>query len=125
MEGKVIDNLEDVQYFLARIEEFEKTYRMESWQFLFLYENSRDKLSGYSGRSAVDYSEWAFLWENFHSHMNQSPPWVVNDTDQQKPEHRSGFCFSGGKRDQLGATLFRSCRESSFGQEQPECRGRY
>lgn len=114
-------NLEDIQYFLARIKEFEKMYRMESWEFNFLYENTREKLSGYSGRSAVDYSEWAFLCENFSridSTLYESPPEVVNDTDQQKPEHRSGFCVSGGKRDHFGASIFRPCRQSPFGQDQ-------
>lgn len=122
MSGKSINNLEDVQYFLARIREFEKTYGMESWQFMFLYENNRGRLTESSGRSAVDYSEWSFLWENFHSQIDQtlseSPPWVVNDTDQQEPELRSGFCFSGGERDQFGATISRPRRESYLGQKQ-------
>jgi hypothetical protein len=112
-----MDNLESNQYFLARISEFEKQYGMESWRFQFLYENHRKNLPGYNGRSAVDYSEWAFLCENF-SHIDstlyESPPEMVNETDQQKPERRSGFCVSGSKCDWFGASIFRPRRESSF-----------
>lgn len=118
MDGKSINNVEDAQYFLARIKEFEKKYRMESWQFQTLYENSPQELVGYSGRSAVDYSEWAFLYENFNSQMRQtlfgSPPEMVNDTDQQKPEQSSGFCFSGGKRDHLSSGISQPCTNSSL-----------
>jgi hypothetical protein len=121
MDGKSISNVEDVQYFLARIKEFEKKYGMDSWQFQVLYENSRTELVGYSGLSAVDYSEWAFLYENFYSRMSQtlyeSPPEVVNDTDQHKPEHRSGLCFSGGKGDQLCGGISRPCPNSFICQD--------
>ena len=41
-----------VQYFLARIKEFEKMYRMKSWNFQLLYENNRKALPGYNGRAA-------------------------------------------------------------------------
>jgi len=122
-------NLQEVQYFLARIKEFEKAYGMESWQFQFMYENSRERLAGYSERSAVDYSEWAFLWENFHSHMDQSlsesPPWAVNEKDQQEPEQCSGFCFGGGESDRFRTAISRPRRESSLRQEKRECGSRY
>ncbi len=113
--------LEEVQYFLARIRQFEKTYGMESWQFQFLYENNREKLAGNSGHSAVDYSEWAFLYENFHPYVSQvfyeSPPGVVNETDRQKPENLSGFCFGGGKLDNFGAAISRPRRECHLAHE--------
>jgi hypothetical protein len=116
-----------VQYFLARIEELEKVYNMKSWKFQLLYENDRKALPGYSGQAAVDYSEWAFLCENL-SHTDgalcESPPWVVTDADQQKPEDLSGFCFSG-ERDHVSAAVSGSRREYAFGQERTECCGRY
>jgi len=107
------------QHFLARILEFEKMYEMESWKFQFLYENHRKELPGYNGRAAVDYSEWAFLYENLsHADLTscESPPWVVNNTDQQRPEELSGFCFSGDKRDKFSSPIFRPCCEHSLGQ---------
>lgn len=122
------NNLDGVQYFLARIKEFEKAYRMESWKFQLLYENNPETLPGYNGRAAVDYSEWAFLYENLthlDSTLCESPPWVVTDTDQQKPENLSGFCFSGGRCDHLSASVFRSRRESSLGQARRERSGGY
>ena len=128
MDDKSIDNLEEVQYFLTRIKELEKTYQMESWKFQFLYENHREKLAGYSGPSAVDYSEWAFLCENFSqvgSTLYESPPVVVNDTDQQKPEHSSGFCFIGGKRDRFGTSIFRPRGSFANGHGRSECPSRY
>ena len=121
MDGKTINKTEDAQYFLARIKEFEKKYGMYSWQFQVLYEHSRTELVGYNGLSAVDYSEWAFLYENFYSRMSQtlyeSPPEVANDTDQHKPEHRSGLCFSEGKSDQFCVGVSRPGRNSFVCQE--------
>lgn len=117
-----------VQYFVARIEEFEKMYGMKSWNFQLLYENDRKALPGYNGQAALDYSEWAFLCENLSSMggtLCESPPWVVTDADQQKPEDTSGFCFSGGKRDQVSARVFGSRREYALGQKRTECCGGY
>lgn len=122
MDMKTDNNLEDVQYFLARISEFEELYKMESWHFHTLYENSRAELEGYSGMSAVDYSEWAFLYENFQSLMNrplyESPPDAIHDTDHQRPESHSGLCFIGGKRDQFGAGISCPRRNASLCQNQ-------
>ena len=122
------NNSEGVQYFLARIEEFEKAYKMKSWRFQLLYENSPKALPGYNGQAAVDYSEWSFLCENF-PHLNstfcESPPWDVTDTDQQRPESFSGFCFVGGKCDYFGAPILGSCREHASGQKKRKCHGRY
>lgn len=110
------DNLKNGgQYFLARIREFEKTYRMESWNFLVLYQNQREALPGYNGRAAVDYSEWAFLCENVEEPFCESPPGVVCDMDEQKPEGLSGFCFSGGRFDYHAASLSGPCCEHSLG----------
>jgi len=122
------ENSNGIQYFLARIREFEKAYGMESWKFQFLYENNREVLPGYNGRSAVDYSQWAFLWENVSQADGmccESPPSVVCDTDQQKPEGSSGFCFSGGKIDHFAAPLSRSLCRSDFGQERTKRYRRY
>src|SRR5580700_4677854 len=96
--------MEGTQYFVARVKQFEEKYRMESWRFQFLYETNRERLPDFNGRSAIDYSEWAFLCENFLSgrvEAFESPPLesAFAGADQQEPEHRSGFCFSGGKCD--------------------------
>jgi hypothetical protein len=109
MDEKSAKTSEDAQNFLARIVELEKTYGMKSWYFQFLYENCPKELLGYNGRSAVDYSEWAFLFENFGSQMNQSsdpgPPQGTNETDQHKPEQCSGLCFSGDNSDQFSSPI--------------------
>ena len=106
-------NCADAQYFLARIKGFEKAYGMESWKFRFLYENEslRRELPGYNGRSAVDYSEWAFLCENLSdidSALYESPPCSINIGDQQRPEEPSGLCFTGCKGDRRSSSVFRA-----------------
>lgn len=110
-------NFEGSQYFLGRIRTLEETYKMKSWEFQLLYENSPSALPGYNGQAAVDYSEWAFLCENLpyiDSALCESPPWVIPDTDQQKPENLSGFCFTGGKGDQFSAPVSGTCRGYSL-----------
>jgi len=114
-----------VQYFLARIKEFEQRYGMESWKFRFLYENNREALSGYNARAAVDYSEWAFLYDNVDEMLCESPPGVVGETDGQKPEGSSGFCFSGGIGDYFSASLSRQCHKPALEEEGGECSREY
>jgi len=119
MEYKCVDS----QYFLARIKQFEDKYRMKSWNFQVLYENEkfRKELPEYSGRAAVDYSEWAFLCENL-VYIDESPPCVINSEDQQRPEQNSGLCFSESKCDQRRTSVSGACRAYAAGYEGRACR---
>lgn len=117
MENNLTNYPDSAQYFLTRIREFEKKYKMQSWEFqvLFEHEEYRKTLAGYNGRAAVDYSEWSFLYEHFQAQIQQvsceSPPEAVFETDQKKPEQRSGFFFSGGKCDYFCKRVSRPSRK--------------
>ena len=97
-------------YFLCRIKEFEKKYDMPWWEFFAIYQSSQELLPGYGGR---DYSEWAFLCENFYAELSvigDSPPCerTTESLGDQKPEISSGFCFEWGQRGRFGETLLRN-----------------
>lgn len=122
-------DLTDKQYFLDKINGFETVYGMKSWLFQFLYENNPKTLEGYSGRNAVDYSEWAFLLDHFQLEMgqacNESPPEEVNENGLQEPGQRSGFCFGGGKCDCFSPTIFAKSHRSHFCHERREYLGEH
>ncbi|HUY14663.1 MAG TPA: hypothetical protein VMX16_13705 [Terriglobia bacterium] len=107
-------------YFLARIKELEKIYQMRWWEFMAQYEGDLESLAGHNGIASVDYSEWAFLCENFYAELmaiGDSPPYemTTDAVGSQKPELSSGFCFKRGDSERRSALLRHSPEHHRYG----------
>jgi hypothetical protein len=80
-------------YFLLRVKEYERRYKMDWGDFLAKYASGQvDK-----ERTNRDFAEWAFLCKTFSSELIQieaeSPPGGISNATSEKPENISGFCF--------------------------------
>jgi len=79
-------------YFLLRVKDYERQYKIGWGEFLGKYESGQLDAE----RSNRDFVEWAFMCRTFSSELIQmeakGPP-GADDVFSDKPENTSGFCF--------------------------------
>lgn len=79
-------------YFLLRVKDYERQYKIGWGEFLGKYESGQLD----ADRSNRDFVEWAFMCRTFSSELIQmeakGPP-GGGDVFSEKPENLSGFCF--------------------------------
>ena len=81
-------------YFILRVKDYERQYKLGWGEFLGKYESKRIDCE----RTNRDFMEWAFLCRTFSSELIQleakGPPGCDLSMSSEKPENISGFCFS-------------------------------
>ena len=88
-------NVDQVQYFLSRIQQLESKVPDEILEFPLLLRKQKRAIPGYTDVRLWIIQSGRFCLQNYSSDSSlfESPPAVSNDADAQKPETISGFCF--------------------------------
>jgi hypothetical protein len=99
-------------YFLLRVKDYERQYKIGWGEFLGKYESGQLD----ADRSNRDFVEWAFMCRTFSSELIQmeakSPP-GGGDVFSEKPENLSGFCFGLIDTCSMLKSILRKLRNSS------------